>query len=111
MSFVSAQLFGSTGFNANGSPVNTDSFGLHPPRVSSTSITEEFQMLDPIVTPNPSPKAEWSATLWHCDQCEAFVSIRSIRTVNEPFCPVCAEVPLDYCGNLGTVPGLDFNEC
>ena len=48
------------------------------------------------------------ATLWHCYQCNAFVSILSAKVVDEAFCPVCGDVALDFCGDCSGIAGVQF---
>ena len=47
-------------------------------------------------------------TLWHCDRCNSFISIHSMHIVDEAFCAVCVDVPLDLCGNFNSILGLQF---
>lgn len=49
-----------------------------------------------------------TATIWHCRECDAFVSIRSAQVLDEAFCPACVDVALEFCGKPGTVPELRF---
>jgi hypothetical protein len=46
------------------------------------------------------------ATLWHCTRCNAVISIHSSHAVAEAFCPACLQVPLEFCGTFGGIPGL-----
>jgi uncharacterized paraquat-inducible protein A len=47
-------------------------------------------------------------TLWHCDRCNAFISIHSAKLLDQAFCPACGEVLLDFCGRLSSMPGIQF---
>ncbi len=67
-------------------------------------------MLDPGTITERSRIPQITASLWHCSQCNAFVSIRALKVVEEPFCPACAEVALDFCGTMCGIPGLSFGE-
>ena len=49
-------------------------------------------------------------TLWHCSQCQAFITVRSAYVLNEAFCPACVEMPLEFCGSLSCIPELQFGE-
>jgi hypothetical protein len=49
-------------------------------------------------------------TLWHCDRCNAFISIHSAQPLGEPFCPACGEVMLDFCGRLNSMLGVQFGD-
>lgn len=49
-------------------------------------------------------------TLWHCQRCDAFISIHSARAFDEAFCPACAAVPLEFCGRLNGIPGIQFGD-
>ena len=48
------------------------------------------------------------ATLWRCEQCKAFIAIHSGQPVVEPVCPMCGDAPIELCGPLPTVLGLQF---
>jgi len=48
------------------------------------------------------------ATLWRCDRCNSYVSIHSRHIVDEAFCPVCGDVPLELCGTFDSILGLQF---
>jgi uncharacterized paraquat-inducible protein A len=48
------------------------------------------------------------ATLWRCDQCSSLISIHSMQIVDEAFCPVCGDAPLDPCGTFDSILGLPF---
>lgn len=56
-----------------------------------------------------SPK-QVCTTLWHCNGCDAFVSIHSAQHPDAIHCPVCGEVLLDFCGRLSTIPGIQFGD-
>jgi uncharacterized paraquat-inducible protein A len=49
-------------------------------------------------------------TLWHCNRCDAFISIRSAEITNEAYCPVCCEVVLEFCGRLSNMPCIQFGD-
>jgi len=51
---------------------------------------------------------EFGPTLWHCNQCNAFISIFSARALEEVFCPACGDVLLEYCGCCGAIPWSHF---
>jgi hypothetical protein len=50
------------------------------------------------------------ATLWHCGHCQAFISIHSAHALSEAFCPVCVEMPLEFCGSFNNIPEFQFAE-
>jgi hypothetical protein len=45
----------------------------------------------------PAPRLQSKATLWHCEECGAFISIHSASAVREPHCPVCISELLEFC--------------
>jgi len=47
-------------------------------------------------------------TLWRCSKCEAFISINSVYRIDETFCPVCVEIPLEFCGSSVSAPEFQF---
>ena len=47
-------------------------------------------------------------TLWRCDHCNLFVSIHSAEIVQQAFCPACGAVPLEFCGTVTNMLGLQF---
>jgi hypothetical protein len=49
-------------------------------------------------------------TLWHCDQCTEFISIRSEHRLDEAFCPVCGEKLLELSGRLNSMPAAQFGD-
>jgi uncharacterized paraquat-inducible protein A len=50
------------------------------------------------------------ATLWYCNHCNALVSIQSVKSVDEAFCPACAQAPLEFCGRFSGIPGLQLGD-
>ena len=48
------------------------------------------------------------ATLWRCDHCNSLVSVYSAEIAGEAWCPFCITVPLEFCGNVNTLLGLQF---
>jgi rubrerythrin len=52
--------------------------------------------------------ASLQATLWRCRTCNSFISIHSAEPVSEPFCPVCGDVPVEFCGRFQSIFGLQF---
>ena len=57
-----------------------------------------------------SPQKQMDATLWHCDQCNSFVSIHSALKVDDAFCPACGETSMEFCGSFASVLGIQFAE-
>jgi len=49
-------------------------------------------------------------TLWHCGQCNAFITIRSVQLLEEAPCPVCEEGGLEFCGRLSSMPCIQFGD-
>ena len=47
-------------------------------------------------------------TLWHCERCEAMITLHSVRPVRSAFCPVCREMEMEFCGTTGIAPGQGF---
>ena len=50
------------------------------------------------------------STQWHCNRCNTFVSIRSSEALEEAFCPVCGEAPLDFCGRFSSVSWVQYGD-
>jgi hypothetical protein len=48
------------------------------------------------------------ATLWRCQKCNSFIAIHSQYPVLQPVCPVCIEGPIEFCGPLPAILGLQF---
>jgi uncharacterized paraquat-inducible protein A len=53
---------------------------------------------------------QMSTTLWHCNRCDAFISIHSAQLLADAFCPACGEVLLEFCGSLSSIPGIQFGD-
>ena len=49
-------------------------------------------------------------TMWHCDRCDAFISIRSVQLPDEIFCPACGQARLDFCGRLSSMAWVQFGD-
>jgi uncharacterized paraquat-inducible protein A len=49
-------------------------------------------------------------TLWHCGQCNAFISIHSAQLLDAALCPGCGKVRLEFCGRLTSIPGIQFGD-
>jgi len=49
-------------------------------------------------------------TLWHCDLCDAFISIHSAQILRAALCPVCGDVTLEFCGRVNSMPGIQFGD-
>ncbi len=47
-------------------------------------------------------------TLWHCQMCEAMITVHSVHAVQIAFCPLCRESELEFCGTIGIAPGQGF---
>jgi hypothetical protein len=69
---------------------------------------KEFMMLNVGITDERGAVPQLHATLWRCDRCNSFISIHSTHIVDEAFCPVCGDVPLELCGPFNSIPGLQF---
>jgi len=65
-------------------------------------------MLNVLRTIFDDPLPEPGATLWHCDICDTFVSIRSTKPVQEVLCPVCGDLNLEFRGSFSKLPGVQF---
>jgi uncharacterized paraquat-inducible protein A len=48
---------------------------------------------------------EMKASLWHCENCDSFVSIHRASVVHQALCPTCAEVLLEFCGTFDSILG------
>lgn len=49
-------------------------------------------------------------TLWHCQRCDAFISIHSAQALDDAFCPACTTVLLEFCGRINGIPGIQFGD-
>ena len=49
-------------------------------------------------------------TIWHCDLCTEFISIRSEHPLDEAFCPACGEKLLELGGSLKAMPAAKFGD-
>lgn len=58
----------------------------------------------------PTNRTEITGTLWHCQRCDAFVSIHSARVVHETLCPMCIDTELDFCGTFESLLGRQFTD-
>lgn len=56
----------------------------------------------------PLPGPDFKGTLWHCEQCDSFVSIHCATMLREALCPSCAEVALEFCGTFDSILGKGF---
>ena len=53
---------------------------------------------------------QFGATLWHCNRCNAFTSIRSAQVLYEASCPACSDVWMEFCGRFDNIPGVQFGD-
>jgi uncharacterized paraquat-inducible protein A len=67
-------------------------------------------MLNLDITNRYTTLPQLATTLWHCDRCNAFISIRSAQVLDEAFCPACGDVALQFCGSISGVPGIQFGD-
>jgi hypothetical protein len=58
----------------------------------------------------PIPARELVASLWQCSSCGSFISIHSPAKVSQAECPLCAMVPLRFCGSFEAILDLHFDE-
>jgi uncharacterized paraquat-inducible protein A len=65
-------------------------------------------MLDLNITNRYTTLPQLPTTLWHCDQCDAFISIHSVQVLDQACCPACSDVLLEFCGTIGSIPGIQF---
>jgi hypothetical protein len=65
-------------------------------------------MLDVRTRDNRDTAPPLRATLWRCDRCDAYISIHSRHMVDEVSCPVCGDLPLEFCGAFDSILGLQF---
>ena len=63
-------------------------------------------MLNMEITDSCASVRQQHATLWRCDQCNAFISIHSVFILDEALCPVCGTVQLELCGTFENILGL-----
>jgi hypothetical protein len=76
--------------------------------VSRRPRRKAFIMLDVGITSLRAPSSQLHATLWRCSRCNSFISIHTKHMVDEAFCPVCGDVPLELCGTFNSILGLEF---
>jgi len=50
-----------------------------------------------------TPQEQICTTLWHCNQCNAVVSIITSQVVDEAFCPACGDASLEFCGTIAGI--------
>jgi hypothetical protein len=67
-------------------------------------------MLDLDTTNHYSTLPQIRTTLWHCGQCDAFLSIRSVHLLEGAPCPICGDVVLEFCGKLSSMPWVQFGD-
>jgi hypothetical protein len=67
-------------------------------------------MLNLDITTHYASLPQFDTTLWHCGQCDAFISIRSAKLLEGVFCPVCVQVALEFCGRLSSMPCIQFGD-
>lgn len=79
-------------------------------RVGSVARDKESVMLTLDVTTDCTTTPHFGTTLWHCNRCDAFISIRSDQLKDAAMCPVCSVVVLDFCGRLTAMPWIQFGE-
>jgi hypothetical protein len=65
-------------------------------------------MSDLGVTITCSSESPLHACLWRCETCNSFVSIHSAKKIEQAFCPVCKDSPLECCGSFQSILGLPF---
>jgi rubrerythrin len=55
-----------------------------------------------------APHMQMPGTMWRCERCNLLVSIHCERIVQQAFCPVCGDMPLEFCGTVANVLGPQF---
>jgi len=58
----------------------------------------------------PANRLEMTGTLWHCQSCDAFVSIHSAKVVCVTLCPMCPGAELEFCGTFESVLGTQLTD-
>jgi uncharacterized paraquat-inducible protein A len=56
----------------------------------------------------PANRPQLRGTLWHCTQCDSFVTIHCANRVETALCPICVDSELEQCGTPGTIRTPDF---
>jgi len=57
---------------------------------------------------SPTNRPALNGTLWHCARCNSFVTVHSVKRVEEALCPICADAELEFCGNFASILGSPF---
>lgn len=65
-------------------------------------------MPDVDITNRYTTLPQLAATLWHCESCNAFISIHSDQSLDQAFCPACGDVLLEFCGSINRIPGIQI---
>ena len=56
----------------------------------------------------PREELALKETLWHCQKCEAVITVHSVHVVSSALCPLCRDTELEFCGTMGILPGQGF---
>lgn len=48
-------------------------------------------------------RPELNGSFWHCAQCNSFVTVHSVKSVDKALCPVCADAELEFCGSFDSI--------
>jgi hypothetical protein len=67
-------------------------------------------MLTLDITNQQAGPLQFGTTLWHCDRCDAFISIRAAQPLEGVFCPVCGGGALEFCGRINSMPCIQFGD-
>jgi len=65
-------------------------------------------MYNLVTRESPTNRPQLNGTLWHCARCNSFVTVHSVKRVDEALCPVCADAELEFCGNFDSILGGRF---
>jgi len=65
-------------------------------------------MYNLVTRESPPNRPELNGSLWHCAQCNSFVMVHSIKSIDEALCPVCADAELEFCGHFASILGGPF---
>ncbi len=67
-------------------------------------------MLTLDVTDHRTTITRCCTTLWHCDRCDAFISIRAAQLIDNALCPACGKLALEFCGRINNIPWIEFGD-
>jgi len=58
----------------------------------------------------PANRPELKGTLWHCAQCDSFITIHCAKAIYHALCPICMDGPLEICETSNATQGRAFGD-